>query len=279
MGNFEEAVKASDMGFAAAILIAAVNAIIATASLIGHTTILGIGPGAYVDAAVFAIVAYGIRLRSSTAAVVGLGLFAVEKICQFAIQPKSLLGLSTTIFLLCAFISGVRGTFAYHRLAPENAAKGESLMVLGVNLRKPLAIWVTALLSALILWKTTLGWIHTFETLYSATPGASTVAGGDLLSYVLRVASLALSAMTLYAIVRKPGWGHMVCALFSVAFVAIVVIAFFHQNLPVTFAARVATCALICAPLALFLNAVCLGRTSKAYFENAAIDPKHADQS
>jgi hypothetical protein len=85
--------------------------------------------------------------------------------------------------------------------------------------------------------------------------------------------------MTLYAIVRKPGWGYTVCALFSMAFVALVVIAFFHQNLPAAFAARVAACALICAPLALFLNAVCLGRTSRAYFENAAIGPKHADQA
>jgi len=50
-------------------------------------------------------------------AVIGLVLFAIEKIIQFATQPLSLgFGVFVAVCLLLAFITGVRGTFAYHRM-------------------------------------------------------------------------------------------------------------------------------------------------------------------
>ena len=115
--NLQDAVQASNLGFGAALLIAIINAGFATFSLVQHTTILGVSALGYVDSAAFALVAWGIRCRSRIAAVFGLGLFLLEKINQLSTQPKSFMGLGLAVVLLLFFISGVRGTFAFQRLA------------------------------------------------------------------------------------------------------------------------------------------------------------------
>lgn len=115
--NLQDAVQASNLGVAAALIITVVNAGIATFSLVQHTTFMGVGALGYVDAAMFALVAGGIRLRSRIAAFFGLGLFLLEKAYQLSTQPKSVMGLGLGIVLLLFFISGVRGNFAYQRFA------------------------------------------------------------------------------------------------------------------------------------------------------------------
>lgn len=126
-GNLADAVQASNQGMWAAVFCAAATALMATASIFvarGANGIMGVTPAAYLDAVLFAIVAWRIRARSKAFAVAGLGLFLIEKIYQFATQPQALgFGIFVAVILLLCFISGVRGNFAYHRFAAEGAAQ------------------------------------------------------------------------------------------------------------------------------------------------------------
>ncbi|GLQ88256.1 hypothetical protein [Dyella flagellata] len=123
ISNVEQAVQASNMGASAAIIIAAVNAIVATISIVKHTNIVGVNGAGYVDATLFALCAWGIYRRSKLAAIAGLALFATEKVYQFATQPKALLGLGLALCLMLFLISGVRGTFGYHRFTSKDTLK------------------------------------------------------------------------------------------------------------------------------------------------------------
>ena len=115
--TLDEAIKASDTGFWVAMIVAGMNALIATISVIQHTTIIGVDGSAYVDAALFAVIGWGIRRRARVSAVAGLLLFILEKVFQFITQPGSFMGWGVAVFLLLGFVGGVRGTFAYHRLS------------------------------------------------------------------------------------------------------------------------------------------------------------------
>lgn len=123
--NLADAVQASNQGMWAAVFCAAVTALFATIAIFANRGIAGIGPSAFVDALLFALVAWRIRARSRAFAVAGLCLFVIEKAFQVATQPQSLrFGFIVAILLLLAFVSGVRGTFAYHRLVAEEASTG-----------------------------------------------------------------------------------------------------------------------------------------------------------
>ena len=131
IGNLADAEQASNAGCWAAVFCAAVTAIFAAISMFSGKSILGINAMAFGDAAVFAVIAWRIRARSKSFAVIGLVLFVLEKIYQFASQPQILgFGLFMAIILTLAFASGVRGTFAYHRMreamALERAAAQEA---------------------------------------------------------------------------------------------------------------------------------------------------------
>ncbi len=122
IGNIADAEQASNAGFWAAVFCAVVTAIVATVSAIAGKTVIGIDPVAYGDAALFAVIAWRIRARSKTFAVIGLVLFVIEKIVQATTQPQTLgFGVFMAIVLLLSFATGVRGTFAYHRLRDQQA--------------------------------------------------------------------------------------------------------------------------------------------------------------
>jgi len=122
--NVADAEQASNGGMWAALICAGVTTLFATVAVVSHGAIMGINGWAYVDALLFAVIAWRIRARSKAFAVAGLTLFALEKVFQFATQPKAAVGIFLAIALLLAFISGVRGTFAYHRM--RDAAATES---------------------------------------------------------------------------------------------------------------------------------------------------------
>ena len=116
LGSVEEAVQASNQAMWAALFCAAVTAIFATISIFTSGSVAGIRPSAYVDALLFAGIAWGIRARSRVFAIAGLSLFVIEKAFQIATQPDSIrFGIFLAVILLLCFISGVRGNFAYHR--------------------------------------------------------------------------------------------------------------------------------------------------------------------
>ncbi len=122
-GNVADAVQASNGAFWAAVFCAAVTAIFATISAFTHVGVIGVSASSYVDAVLFALVAWRIRRRSKAFAIIGLALFVLEKVYQYTTQPLSTLGFSlvVAIALLFLFINGVRGNFAYHRFINANA--------------------------------------------------------------------------------------------------------------------------------------------------------------
>ncbi|WP_266170551.1 hypothetical protein [Dyella subtropica] len=119
-GNVADAVQASNQGMWAAVFCAVVTAIMATVSIFTAAGIAGIHPSAYLDAVLFAVIAWRIHARSKGFAIAGLCLFVIEKIFQIVTQPESMrFGIFLGIILLLCFISGVRGNFAYHRFMAE----------------------------------------------------------------------------------------------------------------------------------------------------------------
>ncbi|PMQ02745.1 hypothetical protein DyAD56_22990 [Dyella sp. AD56] len=120
-GNMADAEQAANQGFWAAVFVAAVATLFATISAFSSHNVMGIDPFAYVDAVVFAVIAWRIRRRSRAFAIAGLVLFTVEKIFQFTTQPLALVGILMAIVLFVCFINAVRGTFAYHRMLVASA--------------------------------------------------------------------------------------------------------------------------------------------------------------
>ena len=116
--NRASAVSAAKSGMWAAIIVAAVTALIATVALSYGKAIGGIDAWAYVDAAIFAIIAFGIWRMSRAAAVIGLLLFIAERVDMY-VSAHSFSVLS--LLLLLMFVNGVRGTFGYRRFAEDEA--------------------------------------------------------------------------------------------------------------------------------------------------------------
>lgn len=109
------AIEASKSGFWAAVFVAVVTTLFATISLVIQKEILSIDPWAYLDAFLFAVIAWRIRRYSRTFAVAGLVLFVIEK--ALLVQTQGAKGWPMAIVLLLMFVSGVRGVFAYHRFS------------------------------------------------------------------------------------------------------------------------------------------------------------------
>jgi hypothetical protein len=122
IGNVADAEDASDRGYWAALIVAAITTLFATISLATKADIATISPAAYVDAVLFGIIAWRIKRRSKSFAVAGLCLFIIEKIVQFSMQPQlAIFGFAMAILILLLFITGVRGTFAFHQLSALRA--------------------------------------------------------------------------------------------------------------------------------------------------------------
>ena len=109
----EGAALAAKQGFWAAVACAVVTAALALLSIMGFDS------GALVDAALFAIIAWGLWKKSRAAAVCGLLLYVVERLYMW-----STVGMQNPIvpvLLTLFFINGVRGTFAWKRLKTGTA--------------------------------------------------------------------------------------------------------------------------------------------------------------
>ena len=110
----EDAKKACGYGAGAAFLASGVTALIAILNETGvWKNPFGIGMGAMLDAGAFLILGILICFCSRIASLLALGLFIFERIDMMR-QTGSFSYQS--IFLLCAYIAAVRGSFAYHEL-------------------------------------------------------------------------------------------------------------------------------------------------------------------
>jgi hypothetical protein len=125
VSTLENAAWATKQGVWAAAFVAVVTGIVSSTALFLHKPILGVGGSGLVDAAIFAAVACGIHKNSRFAAVSGLVIYVVERLYMLKSAGSHGAGGSVmVVFLTLAFLTAVRGTFAYRRLTPpiERAA-------------------------------------------------------------------------------------------------------------------------------------------------------------
>jgi hypothetical protein len=118
----EHAVRVSRHGMWAAVLVAGATGVTAWLSLMRGAPVAGVDPSAFVDAILFAGIALGIRRRSRFAAICGPVLFFVERAYAWSQSGLDAGGLGIFILVMLAFVEGVRGTFAFHRLAKATPA-------------------------------------------------------------------------------------------------------------------------------------------------------------
>jgi hypothetical protein len=106
---------ATQYGFFAALLCAGATAVLI---LIGELGIRPFGPdrlttAAFVDAAVFLAIAWGIRRAYRVAALAGLALYLVELWYAWSTTGQTVQVIA--VFLILYFIHGIRGAFAVHQ--------------------------------------------------------------------------------------------------------------------------------------------------------------------
>ncbi|MES2018999.1 MAG: hypothetical protein V4484_21105 [Pseudomonadota bacterium] len=119
--TIEAAKKASMYGVVSAGISATVTALAATwAAGAGRNAFGFIDAWAYVDAVIFAAIAYGIYKEKRWVAIFGLVFFLFEKVIQVT-ETGKLQGAWMAIFLTLCYIAAIRGLYSLHKLRQENA--------------------------------------------------------------------------------------------------------------------------------------------------------------
>jgi hypothetical protein len=117
--NKETARKAALQGAQASFIVAGLTALLVLLAVLNIAKIFS--PEALVDAAIFAVLGLLARRMSRVAAVSALALFILERAyTAYTRGVTPVMGIVALVLLL-AFISGVRGTFAYHRFQKQQA--------------------------------------------------------------------------------------------------------------------------------------------------------------
>ena len=120
VSDISGAEKAINGGFWAALIVACITGLVAALALTG-TKLLGIGASAFLDAAIFAAIAMGIKRKSRFAAVAGLCMYVLERL--YMLQRSGAGGIVMGVIFTLLFVNAVRGAFAYHRLTGEGQAR------------------------------------------------------------------------------------------------------------------------------------------------------------
>jgi hypothetical protein len=119
ISDLERAAAAGKEGAAVAFIVAVITAIFAALAYFNVLNV--VSPWALIDASVMATLGFFIRRMSRAAAVIALVWFIGARI-QGAITHGLASNILLGIVLLAGFVSGVRGTFAYHRLAKHTSS-------------------------------------------------------------------------------------------------------------------------------------------------------------
>jgi hypothetical protein len=109
--------NAARQGMWGAFLVAIVTAAVAVLAGSGVTLVNGIGPLAWIDAAVFAFLGMGIKSMNRAAAVAALVLYVVEQVALFHSTGFN----PVMIGMVLSFAQGVRGTFAFHKYREQSS--------------------------------------------------------------------------------------------------------------------------------------------------------------
>ena len=119
--SIQTAREAARQGFWASIAVAVITtiAIVAAMALGGALGPIDLGVWAFIDVGIYVAIAIGIRRMSRVAAVLGLVIYMANRVYLWAIAGVRPAGIAMTVILVLAFITGVRGTFAYHRLRKQ----------------------------------------------------------------------------------------------------------------------------------------------------------------
>jgi hypothetical protein len=156
----EGARTAAKGGVTAACFVVAITSALALYGIF-EEPILNVTPWSFIDAFLFAVVAFGIWKMSRVAAFAGLVLYLIEQAIAWAtIGPKA--PVVAALFILL-FVNALRGTFSYHRLMNKPATAGamsaasgglpthpESLDALGSPRRVRFMLSLLILLSVLV---------------------------------------------------------------------------------------------------------------------------------
>lgn len=122
--TIDAAKKTSKYGVAAASFTTVVTTLVATWSLgAGRKAFDFIDAWSYIDAVIFAAVAYGIYKEKRFAAVFGLGFFLFEKAMQVAASGK-LQGAWMAIILTLCYVVAIRGVYSLYRLRATIGEQG-----------------------------------------------------------------------------------------------------------------------------------------------------------
>jgi hypothetical protein len=111
----ETARKVARQAFWVAVAVAGLTVLFATLAAFGIPMIAGVDAWAFLDAALFSVIAFGIWKMSRLAALAGLVLFVLERYWGFQGDVGFGYLLVTIVFTL-AFVNGVRATFKYHQV-------------------------------------------------------------------------------------------------------------------------------------------------------------------
>jgi len=125
----EAAQEVIDLAFWATLFLAGVSALIVVLAALGYIAV-GIGThlSALLGGLMLLLLAWGLRKRSRTAAVLGALLYCTNIIVAWELaRARHPIASILQFFVILAFIHGVRGVFAWHRLSrhtPEETVEG-----------------------------------------------------------------------------------------------------------------------------------------------------------
>jgi len=114
INDSESAAAAGREGAAVAFAIAGITAVFAVLAFFDVTNV--VSPWAWSDACVMALLGFFILRMSRSAAVIALAWFVAARI-QGAVAHGFASNVLLGLILLVGFVSGIRGTVAYHQLA------------------------------------------------------------------------------------------------------------------------------------------------------------------
>ncbi len=115
------AVWATEQAFYAAAFCAVLTSVMSLLGVIGVQSVaeVGFGYGTLLDAAIFALIAFGLWKQSSFAAWSGLLFYCFERVGDWILFDTK--GLVVSFVFLFAFVSGVRGTVTLRRLKQSSS--------------------------------------------------------------------------------------------------------------------------------------------------------------